>query len=188
MIDPFQKALNDVEADLSALQAIEQRLIEGLKADSAELRKLQDSLKRRKATKKDQNAVHDLEAKHKTFVAQKAKLADSAKAAETRFYAAIDAEHEKHVVQIRGFCSYVIGTGEGDAGIKYLLDEAKSFDSLKGNFSQRRAKFSEICNVLGAVADACDKQRGSAFPTDSKIAQYERLQDRDPERASAVLP
>jgi hypothetical protein len=170
MINPcgYQKAFDAYEKDLEQLASIGRRLIDGAKADNAECNKIQNEIKRKgKASKKHENAVGDLEAKKKTFLAQWDKWNVSGKDATNRFHAAIDAEDEKLVVRIRGLCAYITGTGDSDAGISYLYGEVKEYDSLKGNFPARKAKFTQICSVLSAVVDAADKQRGSMLPGSS---------------------
>jgi hypothetical protein len=187
MINPcgYQRAYDVFAKDLEQLMSIGRRLVDGVKADQTELSKIQSGIKRRKATKKDVGAVGDLDAKHRTFAAQWAKLDDSTRDATNRFHAALDEEDEKHVVRIRGLCAYCVGTGRSDSGIDYLFGEIKTYDSLKGNFPARRAQFSQICNVLAAVVDAAAKQHESMAPSTGIIDRYERLQDHDPEAAAA---
>jgi hypothetical protein len=182
---PYKKAFANYEKDIEQLQSIEIKLIDGLKADSAALEKIRGEIKRRKVTKKDRDAVNDLEAKCKVFLAQKSKLVDSAKAATDRYYGAIDAANETFLVRVRGLVGYVLGTHQGDAGYAYLRDELKAYDDMKGNFGARRTKFSEICDVISAVVAAEEKQRGTTWPADSKIAAYERIQTNDPEHGTA---
>jgi hypothetical protein len=79
MINPcgYQRAYDVFAKDLEQLMSIGRRLVDGVKADQTELSKIQSGIKRRKATKKDVGAVGDLDAKHRTFAAQWAKLDDS---------------------------------------------------------------------------------------------------------------
>ena len=178
--DPYQKALADYKKDVEQLSAIAQRLIDGLKADSVELLKL-SATKRRNLTKKEENAFRDIEAKYRTFLAQKAKVDDGLRAAENRYYAAIDAEDEKLVTQIRGVAVYP-GPHGGHAGFRYLAGECEAYAALKGNFAARRAQRDQVFSVLSSVVDAIETANKSTSPINSKIAQHERISD--PERAS----
>jgi hypothetical protein len=172
---PYQKAYDAYTKDLEQLTSIKQRLLDGIKADNAELRKLKTGLKRRQASKKDASMVADLQGKYDTFAAQWCRLDDSERAATNRFHAAIDAVDAKQVLQLQGICSYVVGSGNGDAGINYLYEEVRAYDKLKGDFSARKAKFSEICNVLSAVVDAAEKQHESTANADI-LRQFNALE------------
>ena len=159
---PYQDAYDAYIKDIDQICAISGRLVASAKdvenepiTDTAKLEKL------------------------RTVKSQMEKLRETRNEARNRYDAAIDAADAKGVQDIRGLCAYAEGTGQSSAGIRYLLEECKTFDAAKGDFKLRRALRRQILDVLPSVADVVEKQKGIVSPDTSTLAEFERLEGED---------
>jgi hypothetical protein len=109
---------------------------------------------------------------------------DEARARLKAAVAKVDEERDKYVEHevnlIAGICSYA----NASAGHRYLLGEVEEFRKAKGDPRKRVELFLQVCDVFAHVVDAITKERGPTASSNSLITELERLQNRDPERAS----
>ena len=89
--------------------------------------------------------------------------------------AAIDAADAAFVEKTRGPCSYIVSTGQPDAGLCCLLEECKAYDGAKGDFKRPRALYAQIVDITASVADACEKKGSSSDP--EILSQLDRISD-----------
>ena len=157
---PYQVAFDAYRKDIDQVCAISERLVAS--AQGIENEPLNDTEKL---------------AKLKSIKSQMLNLRQTRNEARARYDAAIDTADAKSVQDIRGLCAYAEGTGQADAGIRYLLEECKAFDRAEGDFKLRRALHTQIVDVLGSVTDAVEKAKGIVRPDTSVLAQFESIQD-----------
>src|ERR1700754_4670619 len=124
---PYQDAYDAYAKDIEQLTGIGNRLVAG--AQNVRDERITPTSKLEKL---------------KTIQAQVDKLPQALEEARNRFDAAIDALDASYVQRVRGICSYAVGTGTGDARMRYLLEECKAFDSAKGDFKLRRAFYRQV--------------------------------------------
>ena len=109
------------------------------------------------------------------------KLPQAYQDARNKFDAAIDAAASAYVDKVKGLCSYDASTGQGGAGMHYLLEECKAYDRAKGDFKLRRALHAGLVDVTASVADASEKRSPSSEP--EILGRLEAISD--PEEATA---
>ena len=154
---PYQDAYDNYRKDLEQLTGISGRLIANAKGVQAE---------RTKDTEKI--------GKLRSLGAQMEKLPQAFNDARNRYDAAIDTADAAWVQKFRGLCSYAVGTGQADAGLRYLLQECKAYDSAKGDFKLRRALFGQIVDISASVAAATE---GQAPASPGVLGQFEAMED-----------
>jgi hypothetical protein len=99
-------------------------------------------------------------------------------AARDKYFAAIDAENTKWVNKFEALCSYAVGTGQGDAAIRYLLEECKAYGRVKGDFALRRQLYDEIVNLSVSACDAVEKSRSIGSSSEPEIlSQFQAITD-----------
>jgi hypothetical protein len=164
---PYQDAFDAYTKDLEQITSISDRLFAS--AEGVRNEPIKDTEKAEKL---------------KTIRVQLEKLLHEGRAeARDRYDATIDAADAKGVQDIRGLCAYAEGTGQADAGIRYLLGECRAYDKAAGDYKLRRALRAQIVDVLGSVTEAVEKQKGIVRPDTSLLGEFESIQD--PERATA---
>ena len=159
---PYKAAYDNYHKDIEEICAISGRLVAS--AEGVEREPITDTAKL---------------AKLKSIKSQMLKLRETRNEARNRFDTAIDALNAKSVQDIRGLCAYAEGTGQSSAGIRYLIEECKSFDAAKGDFKLRSALRSQIVDVLANVADSIEKQKGIVSADTSVLARFEALEGED---------
>ena len=153
---PYLKACEALDEDIRQLDEIGKRLI-------ASARGVRGERPKNTATKQGKLKTTELMAKLTTLQAQMDMLPQAYEDAGNKFFAAIDAADAAFVGRAKGLCSYIVSTGKANAGVSYLLEECKAYDAAKGDFKRRRAMHAVILDIMGSVADACEKEKSSSY-------------------------
>jgi hypothetical protein len=199
MSDPSFKPYQDAHDAYQAAYDVYQAAFETYDRDSKQLFEIFDrAVDSAKGLRSRRMKPASKLANLRTIVAQTGKLKESLRetkntytaakdrflAARDKYSAAIDAENTKWVNKFEALCSYAVGTGQGDAAIRYLLEECKAYGRVKGDYKLRRELYEGIVNLSVSACDAVEKSRGIGSSSEPEILnQLERISD--PEESTA---
>jgi hypothetical protein len=111
-----------------------------------------------------------------TVGAQLDKVEASARQARQRYETAIDEIDSEVADRFEALCSYAKHTGQECAGVRYMLNEVKSFRAAGGNLELRRRISDGFADIAMAICDSREGRKANAPDADEQIlVQFEAI-------------